>query len=67
MTTTVLNNGDSAVVQLTAIKPANFKNITEKQKNSLENLLSTQWGNLEYQFYMQAARSRAKIKINSPS
>ncbi|AIT63900.1 SurA N-terminal domain-containing protein [Coxiella burnetii] len=67
MTTTVLNNGDSAVVQLTAIKPANFKNITEKQKNSLENLLSTQLGNLEYQFYMQAARSRAKIKINSPS
>lgn len=66
VTTTVLTNGDVAVIQLRAVKspahpsPANSSQILE------QNLLSD-WGRLEYQLYVKGSRDRARIKMMMPS
>lgn len=67
VTTTVLDNGDSALIQLTAIKLAHFDEASQKQRDALTKTLSIHWGNLDYQFYIQDAQSHAKIKIINSS
>lgn len=64
VTTAVLKNGDSAVIQLTTIKPADFNQASEKQRNALKKTLSTDWGDIDYQFYMKDAKNRSKIVIS---
>ena len=63
VTTTVLDNGDSALIQLDATKMAKFDEVSQKQRDALTKTLSIYWGNLDYQFYIQDAQSHAKIKI----
>ena len=65
VTTAVLSNGDSAVVQLTAIKSADDREADQKKIQALQKDMPLQMGGLEYQLYVKGARDRAKVKIIS--
>lgn len=64
-TTVVLPNGDSAVVQLQAIKDPVAKILTAKEQQALQQNLLTSEGQKEYQQFVQTARDNAKIKLSA--
>ncbi|QTS83664.1 peptidylprolyl isomerase [Coxiella endosymbiont of Amblyomma nuttalli] len=61
--TTILSNGDSALIQVIAIKLAKFNAVSQKQLDTLMKILLVYYGNLDYQFYIQDALKHAKIKV----
>lgn len=63
VTTVALANGDSAVVQLTAIKPGDSKQPSAKNLQAIQQKLLSGSGQMEYQLYVRSARAHAKIKM----
>ncbi len=65
VTTAVLPDGDTAVVQLIGIQFPDYSKANPKEIAQLQQSMRTQMGTLEYQLYATGARNRAKVKIIS--
>ena len=61
-----LPNGDTAVVLLTKIIPANYNEVLAKDKQRLQQQLTSLYGQLAYRLYMNSVRQQAKVKIFLP-
>jgi peptidyl-prolyl cis-trans isomerase D len=63
VTTIALTNGDSAVIQLHAIKATDSKQQAAKNLQAIQQKLSSDSGQMEYQLYVRSAHDHAKVKV----
>lgn len=67
VTTALLPTGDYAIIQLQAIKLANYNDASPDDVDKLHSTLSNYWGQTNYQLYMQGAIDNTKVTYTKPS